>query len=191
MYDSLYGNYRTRKFIEIFNSAEIFLDSYHEAEIPNKITDESATTLFYLLYARYGNNPIASSDETQFKYQVFSIVFTHGPTWERELKLQDELRAMSIEELQIGSKTIYNKAYNPGTAPSTDTLDEIETINEQTAQKHKRSKLDAYAMLEALLKTDVTTRFVDRFKVLFLQIVQPERPLWYVTDDDNEEDVTL
>ena len=111
MYDSLYGNYRTRKFIEIFNSAEIFLENYHEAEIPNKITDESATTLFYLLYARYGNNPIASSDETQFKYQVFSIVFTHGPTWERELKLQDELRAMSIEELQIGSKTIYNKAY--------------------------------------------------------------------------------
>lgn len=188
MFDgSLYGNYRTRKFTEIFESEAEFLTTYQEAAIPPKISAESAKILYYLLYARYGNNPIASSDETQFTYQLLSIIFTHGPTWERQLQMQDDLRAMSLEELQVGSKTIYNKAFNPGTKPTTDTLDEITTINEQTAQKHKRSKLDAYAMLDALLKADVTTRFVDRFKILFLQIVQPERPLWYVTKDEEDE----
>ena len=47
--------------------------------------------------------------------------------------------------------------------------------------------MDAYAMLIALLETDVTESFLDKFKKLFLKVVQPELPLWYATNivDDN------
>lgn len=181
---SVYGNYRTRSFSEIFPNEETFLEEYLDAGIPAEMKEESAKTVFYLLYARYGNSHIGSSDETQFKYQVFSIMFSHGPTWERQLEIQKQLRTMSLDELQVGSKVVNNRAYNPGTAPSTDTLDEILEINEQTASKQKRSKVDALSLLYSLLQNDITTRFIDRFKVLFLKIVEPQEPLWYVTEGE-------
>lgn len=178
---SLYGNYRQRSFTQIWGDVDAFLADYQNAGIPASISATSATTLFYLLYARYGNSTIASSDENQFKYKVFTLIFMYGPTWEKRLELQDQIRQLDIEELKKGSIAIYNKAYNPETAPTTQTLEEIEMINEQNVNKYKRSTAEAYALLIGLLETDVTAYFLDRFKSLFLTVVEPEIPLWYVT----------
>lgn len=187
--DSLYGNYRTRKFTDIWEEVDDFANDYTGVGIPTTISEESLTTLFYLLYARYGNSHIASSDETQFKYKVFSTIFMYGPTWEKRLEIQKNLREMDIEELRESAKAIYNHSFNPSTTPSTDTIDELTTINDQNVTKHKRSKTDAYALLIGLLETDVTKEFIDRFAKLFLTIVEPELPLWYVTDSDIGEEI--
>lgn len=178
----LYGNYRNRKFTDIWETVEAFVEDWKDAKIPQMISDDSATTLYYLLYARYGNSTIASSDENQFKYKVFSNIFMYGPTWEKKLEIQKELRDMSDDELRESAKAIYNHSMNPSTAPSTDTVDELITINAQDVTKHRRSRTDAYALLISLLETDVTEEFIGRFKKLFLTIVEPEIPLWYVTD---------
>lgn len=178
---SLYGNYRTRKFTDIYESVEDFISSYKNCGIPTTIQDNSAETLYYLLYARYGNSHIASSDENQFIYKLMSIIYSAGPTWEKRVEIQNALREMDISELQESAKAIYNHSYNPSTQPSTNTLEELVTINDQNVTKHKRSKLDAYAMLVNLLDTDVTSEFINRFKPLFLTIVEPECPLWYIT----------
>ena len=191
LHNSLYGNYRTRKFTDIWGEVDTFLQDYNNVGIPATISETSATTLFYLLYAKYGNSNIASSDENQFKYKVFSTIFAYGPTWEKRLEIQKALREMDLEELRESSKAIYNHSFNPSTAPSTDTLDELLTIDDQNVTKHKRSRTDAYALLIGLLETDVTNEFIDKFKKLFLTIVEPELPLWYVTDliaEENMED---
>lgn len=184
--NSLYGNYRQRKFTQIWQDVSSFLADYQSAGIPPLISEQSATTLYYLLYARYGNSTIASSDENQFKYKLFTLIFMYGPTWEKRLELQEQIRKLDIEELKKGSVAIYNRAFNPETPPSTQTLEEIETINEQNVNKYKRSTAEAYALLINLLQTDVTAYFLDRFKSLFLVIVEPEIPLWYVTSLENE-----
>lgn len=191
--NSLYGNYRQRSFTQIWENVDSFLGDYQNAGIPALISQTSATTLFYLLYARYGNSTIASSDENQFKYKVFTLIFMYGPTWEKRVDLQDQIRQLDIEELKKGSTAIYNKAFNPETAPTTQTLEEIVTINEQNVNKYKRSTAEAYALLINLLETDVTAYFLDRFKSLFLTVVEPQLPLWYVTElnqndegDDND-----
>lgn len=190
--NSLYGNYRQRKFTEIWGNVEAFLNDYTEAGIPQLISETSASTLYYLLYARYGNSTIASSDENQFKYKVFTYIFMYGPTWEKRIEIQKAIRELDIEEIKKGSTAIYNKALNPETAPTTQTLEEIEMINEQNVNKYKRSTAEAYALLIGLLQTDVTAYFLDRFRDLFLKIVEPELPLWYVTDlveqGEDEED---
>ena len=93
---------------------------------------------------------------------------------------------MSEDDLRESAKAIYNHSYNPSTAPSTDTLDELTTINDQNVTKHKRSRTDAYALLLSLLETDVTGEFLDKFKKLFITIVEPELPLWYVTGIEGE-----
>ena len=184
---SLYGNYRQVKFTDVWQTAESFVSDYKNNGIETTISDKTATTLYYLLYSRYGNSVLASSDTNRFKYDVWATIFSYGPTWEKRLEIQDKLRNLTDDELFNGATQIYNHAYNPGTAPSTNTLDELTAINEQNTSKSKKGKMDAYAMLIALLETDVTESFLDKFKKLFLKVVQPELPLWYATnivDDD-------
>lgn len=180
--DSVYGNYRTRKFADIWPSADAFIQDYQASAIPQKLKVADATTLYYLLYARYGNSSIANSDENQFKYKIFSTIYIGGATWAKKQEIQDKLREMPEDDILAGTKAIYNHAFNPQTAPTTDTVDELEYINEQNTTKYKKSKLDGYALLWAILNDGVTERFLREFRYHFLVVVEPQVPLWYVTD---------
>lgn len=184
--NSLYGNYRQVKFTDVWENVNSFLTEYQNNGIKTTISQQSAQTLYYLLYSRFGNSTIASSDTNRFKYDVWGTIFSYGPTWEKRLEIQEKLRGLSDDELFTGATQIFNHAYNPGTAPSTSTLDELTAINEQNTNKNKKDKLNAYAMLMSLLEIDVTQQFLDRFKKLFLTVVQPELPLWYATDVIND-----
>ena len=180
--NSVYGSYRTRKFADIWPSVDAFLKDYQESAIPQKLKTADATTLYYLLYARYGNSSIANSDENQFKYKVFSTIYIGGATWAKKQEIQDKLREMTEDEILAGTKAINNHAYNPQTAPTTDTVEELDYINEQNTTKYKKSKLDGYAMLWAILNDGVTERFLREFRYHFLVVVEPQLPLWYVTN---------
>lgn len=176
---SLYGNFRSRTFTDIFEEYSKFEEAYNSNGIPTTLDSATLKTLYYLLYARYGNSHIASSDENQFKYKLFSIIFMYGPTWQKRLDIQEKLRNLKDDEILVGATAIYNSALNPSSAPTTQTLEEINYINQQNTTKYKKSKLEAYAILSDLLKTDVTDAFIGKFKKLFLVIVEPELPLWY------------
>ena len=180
--DTVYGNYRTRKFADIWPSADAFIQDYQASAIPQKLKVADATTLYYLLYARYGNSSIANSDENQFKYKIFSTIYIGGATWAKKQEIQDKLREMTEDEILAGTKAINNHAYNPQTAPTTDTVEELEYINEQNTTKYKKSKLDGYALLWAILNDGVTETFLREFRYHFLVVVEPQLPLWYVTD---------
>lgn len=91
--------YDTKIFTDIWNRVSEFIYDYQHVGIPTTISTTNATTLYYLLYARYANNPIANYDEEQFKYKVFSIIFQYGPTWEKRLSVQQTLRGLQLEDL--------------------------------------------------------------------------------------------
>ena len=180
-----FGNYRTRTFTEIFNdgksdvTADNFLEYYNNIEIPKTISEESVKTLFYLLYANYGNSVISSSDTNRFKYKLFSIIWQSGPTWVKRLDIQDKLRNLTEAEIQSGSFQIYNTSDNPSIAPGTDTEETLDFIKQQNTSRNKKGKVEAYAALDSMLRTDVTQEFINRFKSLFLTIVEPEDILLY------------
>lgn len=178
--DSYYGGHYTRTFTQIFETAEDFLQSYKECGIPALIKETTATTLYFLLCARHANSPIASSDENRFLYQLFSIVWQYGPTWERRLEIQEDLRKMSLEDLQLGSIDIFNTALNPATAPSGSLT--LDYINQQNTSQRKRSKIDAYANLLAFLDKDVSEEFLNKFNKLFSVGITPQIPLMYETE---------
>lgn len=184
---SLYGSYRQKRFTDVYESVEEFLADYKDCGIPTTISDNSAQTLFYLLYGSYGNDIVASSDINRFKYKLFSIIFQYAPNWEKQLEIQNKLRALTEEDIRLGSRQIYNTAQNPSTEPSTDTTDELQYINNQNVTKNQRGVLEGYATLLSLLRTDVTQEFLNRFRKLFLTIVQPEEPLLYITEVDNND----
>ena len=187
---SPYGNFRTRTFAEIFteegvDNVNVFIPIIKECGIPLKISDNSLSTLFYLLYARYGNSHIASGDENTFIYKVASTIFMYGPTWEKRVEIQDSLRALTEADLLRGSQAIYNSAQAPGTSLADVTNEEgkVDYISGQNTTDYRKSKMEGYATLASLLETDVTKEFIDKFANLFLKIVEPYEPLWYVTEE--------
>ena len=104
------------------------------------------------------------------------------------MSIQTSLRALTDADILAGSKAIYNSALNPGTDPSTASLDELTYINSQNTTNYKKSKMDAYAQLWDLLSTDVTAEFLNRFRPCFKQFVSPERHFIFVTEDEEDDE---
>lgn len=184
-YPTLYGNYLTKTFVDIFPEYAAFEEMYKSSAFykeGHELTDDNIELLYYLLYARHGNDPTRGDDEFQFCYKVFSIIFTHGPSWQKRLDIQKIIRELNEDEITKGSKGIYNKSYNPSTKPTTNTLEELPTINEQFTNGWRKSKLEGYAMLMQLMASDVTEEFLVRFDTLFDPCVATNLPLWYESE---------
>lgn len=183
---SSWVEYNTLLFTDVWDEVAKFVSDYRASGIPTTISDANAMTLYYLLYARYGNTPISAMDEYQWKTRVFSIIFQYGPTWEKKLEIQQAVRTLTITDLKKGATTIYNKALNPASAPSDQTLEEINYINEQNVSKVQKNDSQAYAEWMSLLEEDVTGYFLRKFDGCFKKIVRPEKTLEYVTEEDYE-----
>ena len=172
-------NNHTKTFSEVFEAYNDFYYYYLHCGIPTTISsrgpdqESNLRTLYYMLYAKFGNSHITNLDENQFIYKLFTIVFQYGPTWEKRLDVQSKLRAISDDDLLVGAKAVYNRALNPEQTPQTGDLTELEYINEQNTTNYKKSKMDAYTQLWDLLATDVTEEFLSRFKPLFKKFVSP------------------
>ena len=74
--------YNTMTFDNVFEDADSFVELLKYSGIPLLIKEENAQVLYYLLYAKYGNSPIANTDVNQFKYKICSIVYQYGPSSE-------------------------------------------------------------------------------------------------------------
>lgn len=185
---SYYGGYRTRTFADIFPSYEEFEEAYNASVLKITFSPEgqpglSLPQLFYMLYAHYGNSHVAYSDENQFVYYMWSIIYQYGPLTIKKREIQDKLRAMGEEELSVGGLSIYNHSFNPSTEPSTNTLTELLTINDQNTERRMRSKPEIYATLLSLLEEDVVDKFIHKFERLFIKVLAPDYPLLYTTED--------
>lgn len=183
--NSYYGNYRTETFKEVWQSAAEFVKDYKESEINSSaellgqdiFTDAELTMIYYLLCSRYANSSHASSDIHQFKNGVFSTIFMYAPTWFKRLQIQKKMRELSEDELREGVIQWSDLAENPGTVvPAGDLIDGLKS---QNVGRSKKSKLQAYAALAELLKTDVSNDFLNKFQRLFIRVVMPDYPLWY------------
>lgn len=181
--------YDSPKFTNVWDNEESFINDYKDVGIPPMVNDEDVKTLFYLLYAKYGNSTIAFTDVTQFKYNVFTLIYMYGPTWSERLKLQKKLRDLTDEELLQGGKAIYNSALNPSNTGRTQQLEELSYINSQNTTNYKKSQMEAIALKWDLLDTDVTSEFLGKFKSLFRRILDPLKPVLFATykEEDNLE----
>ena len=181
---NLLPQYDTKLFTDIYDKVDTFVADYNSINLGGLTDPTLVTKLFYLLYSKFGNSPIANLDENQFKYKLFSTVFMYGPAWEKRLDIQNEIRNLSADDLLQGAKAIHNHALNPETDPSTANLTELTYINEQNTTNYTKSKMDAYGQLWSLISTDVTADFLAKFNDCFKKFVRPANPLIYVTDEE-------
>lgn len=154
-------------------------------ENTSPVTANSLKTIYYLLFASYGNNPIANSDIDQFKMKIVSTIYAYGPTWQKKQAVQNSLRALTDAELLQGAKQIYNHALNPSSEPSAGSLTELTYINDQNTANYQKSKMEAYSILWGLLHADATRDFIDKFRKCFAVFVDKMLTPFYIENDDD------
>lgn len=184
--NSYYGCYRTRTFSEIYETYDSFYNDWSASPLAHDEVSNLISKVYYLLYAKYGDSHIASSNETRFKYQLYSTIWEYGPSWKKELEIQEKLRSMTEDELLSSGKSIANVILNPATTTDVTNDELLTTVNQQNTVSNKRDKLKAYAMLDELIKRDVTEGFIGRFKKFFISVVQPDAPLLYKENDEDD-----
>lgn len=183
--NSYYGNYRTRTFAEIYPDSNEFIVDYNTL-FPGTMDNDSLLVTYNVICSRYMNSHIINSTENQFKYKLATIVFNYGPAWAKKMDIQNKLRNMSESDLITGSRAIHNHSYNPSTIPSTSNVEELLTIDDQNTQTYKKGKLEAYGLLWNTLVSDVTSEYLAKFRSLFNPIAQPDCPLWYVSEEEED-----
>ena len=178
----------TKTFSEVYSSFESFSADYNTfnlKSVPFKNTD-FLKTIYTILMGEYASSAIMNMSEPQFRIRLFTKIMAHGPQYERELDIQSKLLSMDDSEIQISAKAIYNTSLNPSMRPTTQTLEELKTINQQSVTNHVRSKLDAWDYLGQLLDDDITKRFVKKFNELFVVVLKTNNPLWFKTREEDE-----
>ena len=185
--------YRTKIFGDIWKDYDAFKADY-DVLYPlingavNNLSAGAIQATYYLMYSKYGNTPIISTDEYQWKLKVMKIISTYGPTWEKKKSIQATLRTLTESEITQGSKQIYNHAFNPSTEPSTSDIEELTHINDQNTTNNIKAKMEAYSILWANLHVDSTDEYLGKFKECFCRFVGNQFPIIYVTDESEEED---
>ena len=183
-------NYTTLTFCQVWENYAKFKADYDSLivgfpQVSSPLKEDSIKTLFYLLYAQYGNNPILNTDVGQFKMKIMSIAFSYGPTWERKQEIQETVRKLAESDLLTGAKQIYNHALNPSSEPSTSALEELEYINDQNTANYKKSKMEAYSILWSLLHAEATKEFIDKFRKCFSVFIDKMPAPFYIDSEDD------
>lgn len=195
--DMLYSEhaYNSRSLSDIFPTAELFEQRYEESGLApdiSRISSETVPVLYYLLMARFANSYPKSSDENRFIQSLYATIMMYGPTWEAKLRIQKEFRDLiGTEELLGGSTQINNHSFNPSTPPAVDAFSPLSTINDQTATKRLKPKIEAYSGLVSTLKSDITDAFLDKFDPLFRNMLSPDGANLYITTPEEQEILDL
>lgn len=186
---SLIRNYNQKRFVDVWPSyddmaADLTTFSFFKPDIP----DDNIKIAYYLILSRYGDTPIAGyKDETRWKIKFFSVLYSYGVEWYQKTLIQQEIASMTTAELQEGSKSIFNTALNPNSAPSDASLEELEYINSQNTENRKRSKADALTLKWQLLSSDLNDWLIDRFRNLFSRFIATDVPVYAYPEDDEDE----
>ena len=133
--NKMFPQYDTKLMTEVWSDASGLLTDYQNVGIPTTISNQNATTLYYLLYAKYGNTPIANYDENQWKYKIFSIIYQYGPTWEKRLDIQTTLRGLQLADL-IDDGSYRALSSESGTQSSSKTGSDNNTRTLNTTEKN-------------------------------------------------------
>lgn len=187
----IFKPYLTLTFAEVWKDYNEFKNDYDTLMVGfggSPLKAANIPIVYYLLVARYGENPIANSDVDLFKMKVMSAIYSYGPLWQRKQEIQAALQALTDDDLLTGAKQIYNHAFNPSSAPSTSALEELEYINDQNTANHKKSKMEAYSILWGILHSEQTKEFIDKFKAFFAVFVDKMCVPFYISDDEEEEE---
>jgi hypothetical protein len=186
--------YNQQRFCEIYPAVNDFLADFERMSsdttrsilgIPVKLTDADLMTTYYLIFSRFGNTAINTNfDLARWKMNLQTIIYSYGPEYFKKMEIQDNIRNLTLSDLQTGAKTIMNTAMNPEVEPSTASLEELNYINQQNTSNSKLSQVDAYGLQWDMMHSRLTEEFIAKFKPLFSKFTLRDKPLWLYEEED-------
>lgn len=183
--DDIFTTQPTYTFEELFESSDKFLEEFKASGFNTEISDDKVKVLYLHLYAEYGHSHINDFSKDHWKYNIWSTIDKYGPTWEKNLQIQKRLRELTEKDLLGGGQMVTNVSMNPSTEPTTQTTEELPTVNQQTTSKNMRSILSGYEHLVVLLEADVTTEFTSKFKKFFKKIIIGKMKSYITNEEDD------
>ena len=189
MYNSYYGNFRTRTFANIFPTVSDFTTWYSTCGVPDVLLSGSDYTkyninaIYFLMISYYANSHIKSSDENRFKLQLMAIIYEAAPVWQRQMYLQSKILALADDDVLKGARSVTNHAMHPDTS----SLEELTYIDDQNTMNWVKDKAKGFAEARDYLDPDICSRFMAKFKKLFLAVLYPDHPLLYESDAEEDE----
>lgn len=127
-------------FSDLWTTSDDFIETYKETGLPQTyvnsdgttgtyVDDETLKLIWLLMVGRFADSTIKPYNTYgAFKIRFMSRIWQHAPAWKKELDIQNKLRSMSLDDnspIYEGSKAIYNTALNPGTQPTQEELNYI------------------------------------------------------------------
>lgn len=183
---SLIRKSNQKTFFDIYPTQDEFtndLNGSYNVFKPDDMTDKYINKTYWLIAARFGDQAINGyTDEGRWKLRLFETIDTYGPTWEKKLELQKQIRALTLSQLKETGKLINNTALNPNNEPTTEELD---YVSSQNTSKSTISDVDALNMQYVSLNDGLDRDYMDHFSKLFSKFLLPDVPLYLY---DNEED---
>ena len=200
-YNTYPGNFRTRTLGQIYaepkderegaegkTGADYLEYHYENSGLPDRLIEDemyNISTIYVLLLSRYANDPIKSADEERFKLELDSIIWMHAPEWQRNMQIADKVLALTEEQIKTGATTIINHALHPADEPSTDTPQILPYIDDQNATTVIGDDFQMVSQYRMMEKENATTRFLDKFKKLFITVAYPAETLAYCTEEED------
>lgn len=174
----LFSHSATIKFKDAFEDLDAFKTEFRASPLnENSLTDTTLGIIYANLIAKFGDSYYTGTDLNRNKLRTFSILKNEGLIFQKKLEIQSTILGMNLSELKDDGIIISNYAENPankgaGTYQTGEYKGEdfMKYVNNQNAQKSKKGNLTAYRDQLYSLR-DVTTPFIDKFKVLFENIL--------------------
>lgn len=172
MNEELVDRYQFRDIFPNYTTFKAKWDDSAFAVTTSQVSADNQKIVFASLFGRYANSTIASIDLERFEVQFFSILWQNVFAWQKKLAIQTSINGMSASDVEIRDTTVFNTAANPSTTPATSAFIALTKIDAQNAQQTKRNPLVGWAQLRELIEADFTNQFLDKFKKLFIVIVE-------------------
>lgn len=187
MDDLMTKTYLTRTYSEIYPELSFFqtdFDKFCNVEL----SEEEQEELWLLIMSKYGDSHVRFTNETLFALRLFKEVNCYWPMVQAIRRDQKRLREATNEDFQKGGEMTTNTGAHNTSDLKTNADSGSVQLNAQNVTNTKRNELGVIIDRQLAYRADEEDRFLDGLKPLFIQILQAQRDLLYVTEVTENDD---
>lgn len=186
MDDLMTKTYLTRTYSDIYPELSFFQTDYNKF-CKLELSEDEQEELWLLIMSKYGDSHVRYTNETLFALRLFKEVNCYWPMVQAIRRDQKRLREATNEDFQKGGEVVTNAGAHNTSDIQTDADSGAVQLNAQNVTNTKRNELGVLIDRQLAYKADEEDRFLDGLKPLFIQILQAQRDLLYVTEvEDND-----
>lgn len=187
MDDLMTKTYLTRTYSEIYPELSFFqtdFDKFCNVEL----SEEEQEELWLLIMSKYGDSHVRFTNENLFALRLFKEVNCYWPMVQAIRRDQKRLRDATNEDFQKGGEMTTNTGAHNTSDLQTNAESGSVQLNAQNVTNTKRNELGVIIDRQLAYRADEEDRFLDGLKPLFIQILQAQRDLLYVTEVEGNDD---